>query len=342
VLSEVEALVCGIECSGPEDFALVRRHTHTLKGIFAIIEAHSLIEFCHDLEERLCEADHPPSSEDIRELRALWNRYDTRIRAFVASDDSIRLERSRYLAFLEALRSDSPRRELLAQASTWTYEDTQPQLERLGDHAKALAVRLGKGSIEVQIDSSGVRLPPNACAELWSVLVHVVRNAVDHGVESARDREALGKPPHGRLTLSTQLTDSMLAVAISDDGRGIDWERVRRKARQLGLPAETPADLESTLFSDGLTTRTDTTETSGRGIGTSAVSATVRNLGGWVAVESVAGQGTTFRCMIPLQRILGSGSDVVRAPEIPGAARALADDEPRHPGPIRHGYVART
>jgi HPt (histidine-containing phosphotransfer) domain-containing protein/HAMP domain-containing protein len=342
VLSEVEAWVSAVEASGPQESAQARRHIHTLAGVFGIIEAHSLVELCHELEARLCDADRAPSPEEKRELRASWDNYAARIRAYVVSDDGIRLHRSRYLAFLEAIRSGAPRRELLAQASTWTYEDTQQHLERLGDHARALAARLGKGDIEVQIDSSGVRLPPNSCAELWSVLVHAVRNAVDHGLEPAREREALGKPARGRLTLSTRLTHGTLAVAIGDDGRGIDWERIRQKARQLGLPAETAADLERALFSDGLTTRTDTTTTSGRGIGTSALDATVRNLGGWIEVESIAGQSTTFRCMVPSQHIFGSDSDVVRTPEPPGVPSAPTDDEPRHAMARSHGPVARS
>jgi signal transduction histidine kinase len=342
VLSEVEAWVSAVEASGPQESAQARRHIHTLAGVFGIIEAHSLVELCHELEARLCDGDRAPSPEEKRELRESWDNYAARIRAYVVSDDGIRLHRSRYLAFLEAIRSGAPRRELLAQASTWTYEDTQQHLERLGDHARALAARLGKGDIEVQIDSSGVRLPPNSCAELWSVLVHAVRNAVDHGLESAREREARGKPARGRLTLSTRLAHATLAVAIGDDGRGIDWERIRQKARQLGLPAETAADLERALFSDGLTTRTDTTTTSGRGIGTSALDATVRNLGGWIEVESIAGLGTTFRCMVPSQHIFGSDSDVLRTPEPPGVTRAPTDDEPRHASARSHGPVARS
>jgi two-component system chemotaxis sensor kinase CheA len=121
----------------------------------------------------------------------------------------------------------------------------------------------------------------------------------------------------------------MLAVAISDDGRGIDWERVRQRARQLGLPTETDADLEKALFSDGLTTRNDTTEISGRGIGTAALSSSIRSLGGRIELESVAGQGTTLRCSIPSRSIFGSGADMVGAPEHATFADELAD-EPRY------------
>jgi HPt (histidine-containing phosphotransfer) domain-containing protein len=329
-LNEAEALVRGVECSGPDDFVLARRHLHTLKGVFGIVEAHSLVDFCHELEGQLCELNRVPSTEEKQELRARWNHYEARSRSFVVADENcILLERNSYLAFLEALRSDVPHCELLEQAATWEFEDAQQHLETLGDHARALAGRLGKGSIDVQIESSGLRLPPNACGELWNVLVHVVRNAVDHGLESAPDREALGKPTRGRLTLSTQLTDGMLAVAISDDGRGIDWERVRQRARQLGLPTETDADLEKALFSDGLTTRNDTTEISGRGIGTAALSSSIRSLGGRIELESVAGQGTTLRCSIPSRSIFGSGADMVGAPERATFADELAD-EPRH------------
>jgi two-component system chemotaxis sensor kinase CheA len=312
-MEEATALVQAIGGPDSEDFTLVCRHIHTLKGICGIVDAHSLIDFCHGLEAQLAEQARTPNADEKQALLALWAHYEEQIRPFIGSDEAgVRLHRQRYLEFLQALRSKVPHGALLEQASSWVFEDTQQHLDRLAEHARAVAKRLGKGSIQVDVESSDLRLPPGACAELWRVLVHVVRNAVDHGLEPSSERETLGKPARGRISLSTTLKDGMFAVAISDDGRGINWEGIRQRARELGLAAETPADLERALFFDGLTTRTEANELSGRGIGTAAVGSALQAHAGRVEVESAAGKGTTFRCLIPSRRIFDEAADDVR------------------------------
>ena len=87
---------------------------------------------------------------------------------------------------------------------------------------------------------------------------------------------------------------------VEDDGRGVDWARVRQEAIERGLPCKTPADLEQALFTDGLTTRSEVTELSGRGAGMSAVAAHCRSIGGSLAVKSKPAAGTLVRVTLPL------------------------------------------
>jgi two-component system chemotaxis sensor kinase CheA len=137
-------------------------------------------------------------------------------------------------------------------------------------------------------------------------LVHVVRNAVDHGLEPPSERQQLGKPAAGSLTFSTLLEGDSFVLGISDDGRGVDWEAIKRRAAARGLPHETTDELERALLAAGVTTRDDATETSGRGIGTAALLDTVHSLGGRVEVRSKAGAGTTVRVILPNARIQAS------------------------------------
>jgi two-component system chemotaxis sensor kinase CheA len=152
----------------------------------------------------------------------------------------------------------------------------------------------------VVIEADELRVPADAFAEFWAVLAHVVRNAVDHGFETAEERAAAGKSPKNRVRLRAFALDERgFVLSLSDDGRGIDWEKVARKAVAAGLPSATQADLEQALYADTISTRDQVSETSGRGVGLGAVRAAVTALGGSIEIESDLGRGTTFRFTLP-------------------------------------------
>src|SRR6202008_2877164 len=103
---------------------------------------------------------------------------------------------------------------------------------------------------------------PRRWPPFWSAFAHVVRNAVDHGVETTEQRIAAGKAERAAVALGIAREESQVVVTISDDGRGIDWERIAAQAKDRGLPNRTPHDLEEALFSDGLSSRGEATATS--------------------------------------------------------------------------------
>ena len=175
-------------------------------------------------------------------------------------------------------------------------------LRRLGRYAAALANRLGKGDVDIEIKANGVRLAPKAWAGFWSDLVHVVRNAVDHGLETPAERETAGKA-RPKLRLSSALTNRKLVVEIEDSGRGVNWQAVKKAADKLGLPSATEEDLVRAMFVSGLSTSAEVTTISGRGVGLSAVRQQVQDLGGHIGVISKAGQGTCFRFTFPLPEV---------------------------------------
>ena len=135
---------------------------------------------------------------------------------------------------------------------------------------------------------------------LFRNLVHLVRNAIDHGIETPEERARGGKAPVGRLLITTLREASAFTVSVQDDGRGIDWDRVRALASERGLPASTPEELFAALASDGLSTRAQASEISGRGVGLGAVRQACEGLGGTFDIQSEPGSGTTFRCVIPV------------------------------------------
>jgi len=137
-------------------------------------------------------------------------------------------------------------------------------------------------------------------------LTHLVRNAVDHGLESPEDRVARGKPAEGVLTLKAFHEGGQVVVEVSDDGAGIDTERIRVKAGEKGLlrPDQlaqmNPADLLQLVFAPGFSTAAAVTNVSGRGVGMDVVKTNIEAIGGAIEIESAVGVGTTCRLRIPL------------------------------------------
>jgi chemotaxis protein histidine kinase CheA len=175
-------------------------------------------------------------------------------------------------------------------------------MKRAAEQVRALALRLGKGPVKVEVECERIRAERSDWHGLWLELPHVLRNAVDHGLESVEERRALGKAREATIRLRAYSTQEGLVVEVEDAGRGIEWERVRAKARSLGLigdGASNQAALVEALFSFGLTTRDSASEISGRGVGLAAIRDVVRQRGGRVSVESRRGQGTKFSFLWP-------------------------------------------
>ena len=215
-----------------------------------------------------------------------------------------------------------------------------PSLER---SVRDAAQTLGK---RVVFEASGgeVRLDANVLASLRDALMHVVRNAVAHGVETEAERVALGKSPTGQVRLEVERRGGRVAFVCSDDGRGIDVEAVRRAAVARGLvPASEatslPADkVIALLRAGGLTTSHDVTELSGRGIGLDVVRATTSRLKGDMSIRSEPGRGVTVELQVPISIASLHGLVV----EAAGALAAIPLDAVRQTLRVRDSEIARS
>jgi chemotaxis protein histidine kinase CheA len=216
---------------------------------------------------------------------------------------SIEIPEAEYTALLSRLSSaGSTQRELLDQVSAWRLEPVRRPFERIAEQAKALARRLDKGEIRVEVEPNDVRVDPDAFGPLFAELIHVIRNAVDHGLETPDEREACHKPPQGKLVLKAAASVGIITFEISDDGRGIDWDAIAEAARARGLPHATKAELLDVLCSDGVTTRKLATSDSGRGVGMAALKQRVERMHGRLEVNSTRGVGTCFSLRFPVSR----------------------------------------
>ncbi len=171
--------------------------------------------------------------------------------------------------------------------------------------AHDMAQKVGK-QIDLQIRGEKTEMDRSMLEEINDPLIHLLRNAVDHGIESAEGRLAAGKPPRGQITLNARHEQGRIILTVEDDGGGIDAERLRQKAVEKGLiTAEEAASLseEKTfdlMFLSGISTASKVTDLSGRGVGLDIVHNNIQRINGSIQVESQRGAGTRFQIILPL------------------------------------------
>ena len=166
--------------------------------------------------------------------------------------------------------------------------------------------RLRNKDIGLEIAGQNTDLDKGILDALADPLAHLVRNAADHGIESAAEREAAGKPTRGMIALNAYHDGDQVVIEVSDDGGGLDREKIVRRAAERGIvSAEAASQLNESealqlIFAPGLSTADEITEISGRGVGLDVVKSALENLKGSVELESAPGKGTTFRLLVPL------------------------------------------
>jgi two-component system chemotaxis sensor kinase CheA len=180
----------------------------------------------------------------------------------------------------------------------------EPVLRRLPRMAREIADGLGK-KVEFVITGAGTEVDKQVADGLFEPLLHLLRNAIDHGLETPDRRGAAGKQLTGRIDLKIGREGDMIVVEMTDDGTGIDPAAIRAKAVAQGIISPEAADGLSDgaslrlIFKAGFSTAVSVTEISGRGVGMDAVQAAIESLRGVIEVESVVGQSTTFRFRLP-------------------------------------------
>jgi two-component system chemotaxis sensor kinase CheA len=168
-----------------------------------------------------------------------------------------------------------------------------------------LALSCGK-EVRVEMEGKETELDRTIIEAIKDPLTHLVRNSVDHGIESAEERKKAGKDPVGRLILRAFHEGGQVNIEILDDGAGLNLERIRRKAVERGLVSADQAarmqdrDIFNLIFLPGFSTAEKVSNVSGRGVGMDVVKTNVEKIGGTVDVQSTAGKGTTVKVKIPL------------------------------------------
>ena len=172
-----------------------------------------------------------------------------------------------------------------------------------------LSSKLGK-QINLVTEGESTELDKGLIERIMDPMTHLVRNSLDHGIETPERRKAAGKPAAGTLTLAAQHQGGSILIDISDDGAGLNRERILAKARQNGLAvSDSMSDDEvwQLIFAPGFSTAEAVTDVSGRGVGMDVVKRNIQELGGHVDIRSTFGQGTTIRIVLPLTLAIMDG-----------------------------------
>jgi two-component system chemotaxis sensor kinase CheA len=305
-LRETTQLVDGLAEGYGGDEVGLKRCLHTMKGTSQFFGLDSVARKAHHLEDLLAEGELPQAEVDA--LVAEWRELREDVCQMIGkgADQLVELPREDLRALARRI-ADGLERPAAAQAvADLALEPMRVPLENLAAQAAVVAGKVDKPEPVVEVEDHGLRYDRERLGSLFASLIHVVRNAVDHGIEAPDARLAAGKPERGTLRFVAAAVEGGLRIEIGDDGRGVDWERVRAAAEARGLPAATHADLVAALFADGVSTRTEVTELSGRGVGAAAVAEVIERLGGAITVDSTPGVGTRFCFHVPVPRAVAA------------------------------------
>ncbi len=300
------------------------RHYHTIKGGAASYSLKVVSAEAHAIESDLAEYrenNRKFSNETIENLKErtqklneiLLNRLDDL--SDVISSEELQTTVIKYykvpenkVAALESIldhTNDIKKTDLLKAINSLRKQPVGPILKKFGSDAEQLAMQLGK-QVNVELEGSDVEISHDRLNGLFSVLIHLVRNSVDHGIETTDIRSMLGKSETGTLIIKALKENEWLKFLITDDGGGIDDEAVRNIAISKGVITSEQAEkmhkneLVKLIFEPGFSTKEQVSDISGRGVGMDAVNTVVEELEGSIEITTELDQGTTFEIRIPV------------------------------------------
>jgi two-component system chemotaxis sensor kinase CheA len=234
-------------------------------------------------------------------------------------------------------------------------QPVKPLFQRMARIAREASAAVGK-DIRLVTEGEATEVDKTVIERLADPLTHMIRNSVDHGIETVADRLAAGKPALGTVTLSARHRSGRIMIEVADDGAGIDRDRVRAKALAKGLvPPDavlSDGEIDNLLFLPGFSTADAVSNLSGRGVGMDVVKRAIQGLGGRISISSQRGKGTRFEISLPLTLAVLDGMIVAVAGEtlviplssvIETATLTSADIRPVSPGQnvahVRGGFV---
>ncbi len=181
-----------------------------------------------------------------------------------------------------------------------------------------LANKLGK-QVELSTFGKSTELDKGLIERIIDPLTHLVRNSLDHGIESPEARVAAGKDATGQLLLSAAHQGGNIVIEVSDDGQGLNRDKILKKARERGLAVSdnmTDDEINQLIFAPGFSTADQVTDVSGRGVGMDVVKQNIQSMGGYVEIQSQRGKGSTIRIVLPLTLAILDGMSVKTGNEV--------------------------
>lgn len=301
-LTEADDMIDAVVMRKFTDLSHLKRIIHTIKGNAGLFGMTSVAVICHELENEIVSESKAPEQERLDSLQSEWNTVRQGLDNVLGkrNEHNIEINDADYEAVLRALLNREHPDKIAKLVRSWKLEAGQRRLEFVKQQAESLAQRLGKKDIEIKVESNNLRFDGPQWASFWSSFTHVLRNAIDHGIETQEERSQLGKSNRGSIQIETYIKDGEFIIAVEDDGRGIDWRAIADKAMKAQLPHESEQDLINAIFQGGISTKTVVTQFSGRGIGLGAVREECVKRGGQIELNSKSGKGTKVLFRFPL------------------------------------------
>jgi len=311
-LAEADEIMKALRNGQYDSFVHRKRLVHTLKGNAAIFEMVSVSTACHELENAMAEEGEQGLEPAMAALNHAWNRIRPEIQHLIGetSQTSIEIEPDDYECIHRALRDRIDASVVTRMLESCRLEPTGRRLARIEQQIMALAERTGKSNVSVALEPNDLRADRSRFAPFWSEFIHVLRNAVDHGIEDRDVRLKAGKPERPLIRVATAIDGDRFVVTIEDDGPGVDWERLLDKAEKSGLASGEDGAALKREFIPGVSSKETVTEVSGRGIGMAAVADACRALGGTMDVKSQWGAGVRIDFRFPKDDAVYEGHNV--------------------------------
>lgn len=300
----------------------IYKNVHTFKGNFSIFEMMHSVNNLHNAEEEIVTLSRNSSQLHIDDIERVLSglKLDTLLdedmgilyevlgERFIVQDNTIPVEKQRLLEIerhMSELLNEEQCAELLPVIRKLRYKPISELLKTYPDYSIRLSDRLQKPIYPFTIEGGDIQVDTDRYSDFSRSLVHIFRNALDHGIEPMEQRVQCGKNEYGNIKCTIELVNGEIVIRISDDGRGIDIERVRYKALEKGIyTAESIAkaskqELLDLIFIDEFSTKEIVNELSGRGVGLSAAKSEIEKLNGRIELHTVENKGTEFRFYIP-------------------------------------------
>src|SRR2546425_848183 len=315
LVGDSEAALLRLEAaSGEPDPGLVNRifrNVHTLKGTSAMLGLDRLAAFAHSLEDVLVGMRKGAQAITPGLVDTLLASVDVLRRLLERAREGSGGEPENLESMLATLRAPSvgPEERVMAvrMLPIRTVFGRFPRLVRDLAHAQGKQVVLEASGEDTELDKSVIE-------QITDPLTHLLRNAIDHGIEPPEARRAAGKPGVGHLRLRAYQEGGNIHLEVADDGRGLDRDRIARKAEELGLLTADarPSDDEifGLIWEPGFSTADTVSQVSGRGVGLDVVRRNVETLGGSITVHTERGRGTTFDVRLPLTLVILDGQSL--------------------------------
>ncbi len=301
--SEASQLMSASSASINQPSAGLMRDLHSIKGLLGIYSFHEIARKVHSLESELEKTRDESSTavhRSMTEIQDLFKEQTDDISKILALDigKNYRFYDQRKMENIRKISELTGNATLISAIESLERYPLKQIFSKYILHVQELSQKFDDKKVRLDF-ISGDELAYSDIKPLDQILIHIFNNSIDHGIETSTERITAGKSETGLIELSCKVEGKKLSLIISDDGRGIDSEKLIIKARNSGMAAPgNPLDL---IFEPGLSIKEEASVVSGRGIGMDAVKSHIESQGGSIKVSSVPGSGTKFTIQIPLE-----------------------------------------